>query len=75
MTTLDRIGSAFLRRILLRMKQLGINQGELAKRMKVSKPSTPTKPAEGEFDAFLSGLDHAALKRLRKAVDVRLVGK
>ena len=38
MTTLDHIGSAFLRRILRRMKQLGINQSELAKRMKVSKP-------------------------------------
>lgn len=37
--------------------------------------STPAKPAEGEFDAFLNGLDHAALKRLRKAVDERLVGK
>ena len=75
MTTLDHIGSAFLRRILLRMKQLGISQSKLAKRMKVSKPSTPAKPAGGEFDAFLNGLDLAALKRLRKAVDERLVGK
>ena len=38
MTTLDHIGSAFLRRILRRMRELGINQSELAKRMKVSKP-------------------------------------
>ena len=38
MTTLDHIASAFLRRILRRMKQLGINQSELARRMKVSKP-------------------------------------
>ena len=38
MRSVDRIGSAFLRRILLRMKQLGVNQTELAKRMKVSKP-------------------------------------
>ena len=38
MKTLDHIASAFLRRILRRMKQLGINQSELAKRMKVSKP-------------------------------------
>ena len=37
--------------------------------------STPAKPAEGEFDAFLNGLDLAALKRLRKAVEERLVGK
>ena len=36
--SVDRIGSSFLRRILLRMKTLGINQSELAKRMKVSKP-------------------------------------
>ena len=35
--------------------------------------STPTKPAAGEFDAFLNGLDHAALKRLKKAVEARLV--
>ena len=38
MTSVDRIGSAFLRRILLRMKRMGINQTELARRMKVSKP-------------------------------------
>ena len=35
---LDHIASAFLRRILRRMKELGVNQSELAKRMKVSKP-------------------------------------
>ncbi len=38
MDTVDRIGSAFLRRILLRMKELGVSQSELAKRMKVSRP-------------------------------------
>ena len=38
MSTIDRIGSAFLRRILLRMKELGVSQSELAKRMKVSRP-------------------------------------
>ena len=38
MTALDHVGSAFLRCILRRMKQLGINQSDLAKRMKVSKP-------------------------------------
>ena len=38
MRSVDRIGSSFLRRILLRMKSLGINQSELAKRMKVSRP-------------------------------------
>lgn len=35
--------------------------------------STPAKPADGEFDAFLNGLDHAALKRLKMAVEARLV--
>ena len=38
MKTLDHVGSAFLRRILCRMKELGIRQSDLAKRMKVSKP-------------------------------------
>ena len=38
MNTIDHIGSAFLRRILRRMKELGISQTELAKRMKVSRP-------------------------------------
>ena len=38
MNAIDRIGSAFLRRILLRMKELGISQTELAQRMNVSRP-------------------------------------
>ena len=38
MTTVDRIGSAFLRQILRRMKQLGLNQSALAERMNVSRP-------------------------------------
>ena len=38
MKAIDHIASAFLRRILRRMKELGVNQSELAKRMKVSKP-------------------------------------
>ena len=38
MRSIDHIGSAFLRRILRRMRELGVNQSELAKRMKVSKP-------------------------------------
>ena len=38
MKVVDRIGSAFLRRILLRMKELGVSQTELAQRMKVSRP-------------------------------------
>ena len=38
MSGIDHIGSVFLRRILRRMKQLGVNQTELARRMQVSKP-------------------------------------
>ena len=38
MKSIDHIGSAFLRRILRRMKDLGVSQSELAKRMKVSRP-------------------------------------
>ena len=36
--TIDHIASAFLRRILRRMRQLGISQTELARRMNVSRP-------------------------------------
>ena len=38
MKAIDKVGSAFLRRILHRMKQLGVSQTELARRMKVSRP-------------------------------------
>ena len=38
MDAIDRIGSAFLRRILLRMKELGMSQTDLARRMNVSRP-------------------------------------
>ena len=38
MKSVDRIGSAFLRQILRRMKDLGVSQSDLAKRMKVSRP-------------------------------------
>ena len=38
MKTVDHICSAFLRQILLRMKELGVSQTDLAKRMKVSRP-------------------------------------
>ena len=38
MDAIDKIGSAFLRQILLRMKELGVNQTELARRMEVSRP-------------------------------------
>ena len=35
---IDKIGSAFLRQVLRRMKQLGLNQSALAERMNVSRP-------------------------------------
>ena len=38
MVAVDRVGSLFLRKILRRMKVMGVNQTELARRMKVSKP-------------------------------------
>ena len=38
MKAIDKVGSAFLRRILRRMKQLGVSQTELARRMNVSRP-------------------------------------
>ena len=38
MKVIDRVGSAFLRRILRRMKELGMSQTDLAQRMKVSRP-------------------------------------
>ena len=38
MKTVDHVCSAFLRQILLRMKELGLSQTDLAKRMKVSRP-------------------------------------
>ena len=38
MKAIDHIGSAFLRRILRRMKELGVSQSELAHRMHVSRP-------------------------------------
>lgn len=38
LTNVDHIGSVFLRQVLLRMKQLGLNQSALAQRMNVSRP-------------------------------------
>ena len=38
MNAIDKSGSVFLRRILLRMKELGVSQTELAKRMNASRP-------------------------------------
>lgn len=49
MTTFDHICSAFLRRVLLRMKELGLNNTTLAKRMHVSRPYI-TKVLHGDVN-------------------------
>ena len=49
MKAVDRIGSVFLRTILLRMKELGVNKTELAKRLKVSRPYI-TKALQGDIN-------------------------
>ena len=38
MNSIDHIGSMFLRQVLRRMKQFGLNQSALAERMNVSRP-------------------------------------
>ena len=47
--TIDRIGSAFLRKLILRMKALGLSQTALARRMKVSRPYV-TKVLSGDVN-------------------------
>ena len=49
MKTVDRVGSLFLRQVLLRMKELGLNNTALAKRMKVSRPYI-TKVLSGDVN-------------------------
>ena len=60
MTPVDKIGSAFLRRILKQMKKLGINQTELARRMNVSRPYVT---AVLKHDVNISFLTAAKLAR------------
>lgn len=58
MNLVDRIGSAFLRTILIRMKELGVNKTELAKRMNVSRPYGRHAGAQGVWcaaDGFEGG--------------------
>lgn len=38
MDSIDHIGSVFLRQVLKRMREKGLNQSALARRMKVSRP-------------------------------------
>lgn len=49
MDSVDHICSVFLRQVLLRMKQLGLNKTELAKRMNVSRPYI-TKVLSGDVN-------------------------
>ena len=49
MKAIDRIGSAFLRKLILRMKALGLSQTALARRMKVSRPYV-TKVLSGDVN-------------------------
>ena len=60
MTPVDKIGSAFLRRILKQMKRLGVNQTELARRMNVSRPYVT---AVLKHDVNISFLTAAKLAR------------
>ena len=60
MTSIDKIGSAFLRRILKQMKKLGVNQTELARRMNVSRPYVT---AVLKHDVNISFLTAAKLAR------------
>ena len=49
MRSIDHIGSAFLRQILLRMKELGMIETALAKKMRVSRPYV-TKVLSGDVN-------------------------
>ena len=79
MTTIDHIGSAFLRRILRRMKQLGINQTELAKRMQDARevaPITdhlPTFNGWGKADKDI--IDYIFIKGWSKCISYETVRK
>jgi len=52
MKTVNQVGSVFLRIILRRMKELGVSQTELAKRMKASRPYV-SKVLHGEVNITL----------------------
>jgi len=52
MRGIDRVGSKLLRVILRRMKELGISQTELARRMKASRPYV-TKVLKGDVNITL----------------------
>ena len=49
MNAIDRIGSAFLRKVIVLMKQQGLSQTAVAKRMNVSRPYV-TKVLHGDVN-------------------------
>jgi len=64
MNAKDRILSAFLRTVLMRMKELGLNQTALAKRLKVSRPYV-TKVLKGDVN-----ITFGAALRLARALEM-----
>ena len=64
MKTTNKIGSMFLRGILLRMKELGISQTELAKRMNASRPYV-VKVLHGDVNITLASAARFAEARKR----------
>ena len=64
MTTLDEIGNTFLRAMLVRMKELGLNKSALARRLNVSRAYV-TKVFDGKANfTFASPLLGHRLRRL-----------
>lgn len=64
MRTVDRYGQMFLKCILLRMKELGVSQTELAARMKASRPYV-SKALHGEIN-----ITFASAVRFAKALQL-----
>ena len=64
MRSVDRYGQMFLRSLLLRMKELGVSQSELAARMKASRPYV-SKALHGEVN-----ITFASAVRFAKALQL-----
>lgn len=64
MRAVDRYGQMFLKSILLRMKELGVSQTELAARMKASRPYV-SKALHGEIN-----ITFASAVRFAKALQL-----
>jgi len=67
MTKSDKVLSSFLRAVLLRMKALGLNQTQLAKRLNVARPYV-TKVLQGDVN-----ISFGAACRLAKALEMDFV--